>query len=661
MCKMPYPSDRRGSWNPVWLIAALVTLLSLPVSAQTTTISNATFASLQSAVLNGGTIILAFDGTITATTPLEISVNTIIDASGHSVTISGGNTNRIFNVEAGISLTLTNLTLQAGSVLGTKGATGSTGSSGVNTGTAGGNGGTGSAGQGGAIYNQGSTFLFNCILATNTATGGDGGAGGTGGNGSHAGNGGTGGNGGNGLGGAVYNLGFLLLSNCTFAANNAIGGNGGAGGTNGTGAFSYVGNAGSGATGAGAALYNLGTAIIVNCTFSENLAGGGDTPAAGGIPQGANGPNGLAGGIGQGGAIYNGGTGSTLNCTFYQNFAAGGAGGNGGSSASNTGGNGGNGGNAVGGSLYNSPAGSVSVTNSTFSTGEVFGGTNGLGGTGAFTGKNGSFGSSSGANIYNNGGIFRLKNSILANPINATSSTGSITDQGNNISSDGTPVFTAGNSFNNKNPLVIVPPAANGGPTLTIALNSNSPARDAIVDDSAPSFDQRGAPRPVGSGSDIGAFEFGSSTTNFSVSGKVTIGTNAFSGVTVLVGSSSTQTDTNGNYSILLPTGTYSITPQPAGYYNPSSVTVTLSNAMAGKNFNATNAGASLTTSTNATNHSLVQLSFSGIPNFKYRVQSSTNLVNWLDMVTNTAGTNGIFSYTNSTTNFSRKFFRAVP
>lgn len=51
------------------------------------------------------------------------------------------------------------------------------------------------------------------------------------------------------------------------------------------------------------------------------------------------------------------------------------------------------------------------------------------------------------------------------------------------------------------------PLQANGGPTATHALLAGSPAVDRAGTESAPATDQRGAPRPVGAGPDIGAFE----------------------------------------------------------------------------------------------------------------------------------------------------------
>ncbi len=95
-----------------------------------------------------------------------------------------------------------------------------------------------------------------------------------------------------------------------------------------------------------------------------------------------------------------------------------------------------------------------------------------------------------------------------------------ITDVGYNISDDNSCGFTASTSRNNTDPQL--DPAGlsdNGGPTQTIALQSSSPAIDAIAledcTDQAPSpkritTDQRGALRPdAGEVScDIGASEF---------------------------------------------------------------------------------------------------------------------------------------------------------
>jgi beta-glucanase (GH16 family) len=51
------------------------------------------------------------------------------------------------------------------------------------------------------------------------------------------------------------------------------------------------------------------------------------------------------------------------------------------------------------------------------------------------------------------------------------------------------------------------PLAANGGPTLTHALNAGSPALDAANPASCPATDQRGVARPQGAGCDVGSIE----------------------------------------------------------------------------------------------------------------------------------------------------------
>jgi len=80
-----------------------------------------------------------------------------------------------------------------------------------------------------------------------------------------------------------------------------------------------------------------------------------------------------------------------------------------------------------------------------------------------------------------------------------------LTSGGNNVFTDATcapvasdqVVITAGTG----------PLAANGGPTLTHALNAGSPALDTANPASCPATDQRGVARPQGPGCDVGAVE----------------------------------------------------------------------------------------------------------------------------------------------------------
>src|SRR5439155_26760500 len=93
--------------------------------------------------------------------------------------------------------------------------------------------------NGGAILitTGGNVTATNCVFVGNRAIGTNGFAGadgndhaGTGGNGAH------GGSGGQALGGAIYNLGDLFMSHCSFYTNSATGGDGGSGGNGGDGA-----------------------------------------------------------------------------------------------------------------------------------------------------------------------------------------------------------------------------------------------------------------------------------------------------------------------------------------------------------------------------------------------------------------------------------------
>ncbi|HYS46786.1 MAG TPA: choice-of-anchor Q domain-containing protein, partial [Rhizomicrobium sp.] len=484
---------------------------------------------------------------ITLTAPISIDVDTTIDAQGHAVTLSGNQQMLVFNVAAGVNFTslgltitsgmntnggalyvnanatvlLTNCTLAGNSAIGPNGVAGASGANSASgDGGSGQSGTAGSPGFGGAIFNLGNLALLNCTLVTNTATGGIGGGGGNGGNGggqlAHGGNGGNGGAGAVALGGAIYHVGgALLVSNCTFSGNSAIGGSGGAGGTNGTGFTpGLAGSGGPGASGSGAGLYSNQTNTVLNCTFSDNAAQGGNS-AAGGTASNGTGITGAPGADSSGGGIYLAGRGMVVNCTFFNDKATGGGGGNGGNGAGqlSQGGNGGNGGNGAGGGLYNT--GFCGVTNCTFSKGSAVGGTNGLAGSGTFPGSTGHLGQARGGNIANGAGTFWLKNSILATNLSGGNGYGPISAAGNNLSTDAS-IALGTNSFANTDPKLGAL-TNNGGPTRTMALlttntpgiAANSPALNAGDDTGCPATDQRGVsrPQPVGGHCDIGAYE----------------------------------------------------------------------------------------------------------------------------------------------------------
>jgi hypothetical protein len=280
-------------------------------------------ASLRAALAGGGTVTFACDGTITLVNTLAITNNTVIDASGHSITISGGNSVRLLTVDSGVNLGLVQLTLANGQHKGADGVLGPPITD-------------GQPGLGGAILNNGGTVaLTGCTVVSNSAVGGNGLA-----------NTGTmvGSLGGSASGGAIFSSGSVFATNSSFVANESIGGTGGYGngyGSNGGGARGgAIGNSG-------------GTVVVQSSTFTANLTRGGgassptytpgqagsalggavwgdnasvslygstfanNTAAGGGVAY-SGGPGGA--GSGQGGAVYatNGGV-NCLDCTFTAN------------------------------------------------------------------------------------------------------------------------------------------------------------------------------------------------------------------------------------------------------------------------------------------------------------------------------------------------------
>jgi hypothetical protein len=325
-------------------------------------------------------------------------------------------------------------------------------------------------------------------------------------------------NGGVGNGGAICEVGVSVgLTNCVFVGNKAAGIN--------TIAFSPQSGAGMG----GAISHTMGTVSISGTLFEQNIAvGGRGTPEVnsfltsadgmgGAISTGAgtmqiqgsafisnqgNGGDALAqgwtvgAGTGSGGAIYNAGSQTVLtliNCTVAGNMANGGVGQFGLGHRPL-------GGSAFGGAIY----GSVSLINAT------------LAGNSATVGEGGVYDNyaaqapkSLGSSIC---GDASLVNSILACAAGQTNVSGTIRDDGHNLCSDSSANLSSPSSRNNVDPL-LAPLSYNGGPTPTMALLLGSPAIDIGDDSKCPVTDQRGARRPEGFHSDIGAFELGPKVT----------------------------------------------------------------------------------------------------------------------------------------------------
>ena len=370
----------------------LVILLSLFIHSRLQaagTVVNPTEADLRAALAGGGTVTFACDGTILLTSTLTITNATAVDASGHSVTISGNNTVRVFTVTNSVTLSLMNLRVANGLAAGTNGAAGV----------------DGSTAQGGGVYVNGGTLLAaNCQFVANAALGGNGGA-------NYSSN---GGNGGAAFGGAIdVNGGALGITNCQFYGNVVNGGTGGQS----DGGFS----AGAGGESCGGAIHFGASAVFLQgCRFETNQSIGG-VP---GITPGFFGPPG--GGFG-GAVCQNGGSATMNNCVFV---------GNAGSSASPLSSLNGSGGPALGGAVYSDAQ--LALAGGTFTSNNVVGGRAGL--------HNGAPGLARGGAVYSIGPL------LLANCVLGQNSTlgaiGSYTGGGG--SSEGGALYNGGTAILNQ-------------------------------------------------------------------------------------------------------------------------------------------------------------------------------------------------------------------
>jgi predicted outer membrane repeat protein len=107
-------------------------------------------------------------------------------------------------------------------------------------------------------------------------------------------------------------------------------------------------------------------------------------------------------------------------------------------------------------------------------------------------------------------GPFTVVNTIIAGNLAANGAgnncaVGSL-NATNSLSSDNTCPFLGPSNKLNTDPM-LNPLGDYGGPTLTYLPKAGSPAIDGVIGSNAPATDQRGFPRPVGAGYDIGAVE----------------------------------------------------------------------------------------------------------------------------------------------------------
>jgi hypothetical protein len=533
------------------LLAIAFSLAAISSGAHAlTTLTNSDFAPLRTAISQGGVIILAFDGTVKWTNNVSINADTTLDATGHDVWLDAGGDVSHFVVTNDVTLKLRHLGIINGRTAVSNELVGAFGGAIQNKGgslelidciltnnsvLAG----TGAAAYGGAIYSvRGHVSVTNGFFYGNSALGGDswGAISGA-------------------YGGAIYSADRdLTLVGVTFTSNRVTGVALSAGADyggalanlsdeanvskcvfNGNQAIPYMGynDEDSGSANGGAIYHEVGTMRIDGTLFTNNTAigGPGNAPilgytlfsgqgrggalfsdtgklfiqntsfvsnqAIGGACQYQSYTPGQHAGDGLGGGIYGAGDLVMVNCTLDKNAAAGGNG--------NAGTGGDRPGTAYGGAVFVN-GGTTSLTNVTMAVNSVAGGVRSWP-SGEIVGFPAASGGSA---ISATNGTVSVINTIMFLSLSQTNQTnviGRVGDSGHNISSDASAGFTSASSKNNVDPL-LGPLANNGGFTPTLALLFGSPAIGAGDPAACPPTDQRGVARPMGSGCDIGAFEF---------------------------------------------------------------------------------------------------------------------------------------------------------
>lgn len=676
-------------------------------------VTTATETELRSALVGGGNVTFSVSGKITLANPLVITNDTVVDGNGQEVTLSGGSSVRVFTVDPNAKLTLKQVFIADGLALGTNGTPGVDGGPGrggavylnggtlvgeaclfINNVAQGGNGayisfpfprnGAGGVGQGGSIFSQGGQVtLTNCTFVGNSAKGGMAGVsplytdpnsfnyGGTS------------------SGGAICSTqAQVTLVNCLVRGNISWAGRGrrsltiresgsafgGAVQVDGgsltllqsvfNGNCSLVDYGNSVAQG-GAVLQTSGTLEINQCYFHGNRIMGG-VGLVYSVSWGWPGGNGLGGAI-----CLLGGTAGITNSTFADNVIAGGEQGYGNTPGA-----------ALGGAVYSTAT--VNLENCTVAGNAARAGENqgtGLQG-GAYGGGlcnqggtmslvcvtaagNAAIPSATnvslpnaiaqGGAVFTTNGTASLRGSILSSSLSGSNSFGPLTDLGYNLSSDASGNFSAGGSLNNTDPK-LGPLDYYGGPTPTMVLLSGSPAIDGGATVGFPPADQRGRARPFGGASDIGAFE---SSPPYVIRGVVS-GATLSEEVTVGTTGGSVTTTNLGVYSLEgLGTGNYSVVPASPDYvFYPTNRAVTVGPDRLGVNFQTYHRN---TLSMESATNGVLRMAFAGTNGTTYRVISSSNLVDWVEVASRTVVESNLFDFSSPiTTSKPAQYFRVV-
>jgi parallel beta-helix repeat protein len=549
------------------ILAALLTLLALSLSGAPGvaraggTVTNCVWSGpggLQEALAGGGAVTFACDGTIIVP-EIVIAVDTSLDATGHDVTLSGNNLNRVVYVNSGVSLSITGLTVADGYV--TPGDGGGLYNNGgtvdiVNSvfngnavpdsdsiyyrggGVFNTNSGTvtvtnstfsnNAADTGGGIHNDSSDSVVifeDSIMSENIAYYGGGGIYNDFGsvmvtNSSFSGNNGH-------YGGGIYNCqGSLTVTNSTFSDNTGYSGgimsqsgpvtvtNSTISGSNGSGISTYgglltvtdstiSGNTAESESGGGISIHGS-DATITNSTISGNTAeydGGGFYIGIGNVTITNSTISDNTAGR-DGGGIFETGY-DCRDCWSHVTITA--------STIS------GNTTTLDGGGIFSGDYGEITITNSTLS-GNTAGRGGGIYNDSVVTITNSTLSGNTaeeGGGIVSGYALVTITNSLIAAGLSGgncySTAYNSIVDDGGNYSNDGTCGFGA--DHDNVDPL-LEPLADNGGPTLTHALQTGSPALGGgnpavCAADPVNGLDQRSEPRPQPAGEhcDSGALE----------------------------------------------------------------------------------------------------------------------------------------------------------
>ena len=652
-------------------------------------LTSCTYASLATAISNGGWYVFNCDATITFPATLTVASNTVLDAAGHNVVFDGAGSVRLFNVPSGVALTLNHLTLTRGRYESPYNPAGD-----------------GFEGVGGALSVTGGTLnLAHCKFWTNSAVGGMG---------RSVSSFGSPGNGGAGRGGAIYlNGGTLNAIGSDFIGNIVTGGQGGS-------ASQCSAAVGTGGLAGGGAIANSnGILKIEGCNFTFNVARGGFAPFCVALHSGDT--------VGEsfGGALFNGGgSAEILDCRFDQN---------GSTAATNINAMARNAGRSWGGaiqhaagvmkitqsqffanyarggnsSFYSSPSATLlgvagggalrslsalEIVGCTFNANQSIGGTATLqvanpnpvagapaaggalqiegtcmitnstlvgnfskGGLAAVSRGGAVFVSgamssivnvtlsgndaTAGGNLCQTNSVIQMANTIVANSRSGSNNLGSIIDWGHNLSSDSSCGFSGQGSLNSMDPK-LGPLDNYGGPTLTTPLLTGSPAIDGGDNAACPPTDQRGRTRPFGPVCDIGAFE---SSPPYVIAGRIT-GRSLTNTIFITKGNE-TVIATNGLFRFDgNPMGAQTLTASNGNYvFVPNGYNVTLGPDVIGLDFIACHWN---TVNIVDRSNGLVQVVYAGTNGQTHRLLVSSDAVTWFGLVTNTIGPSNYFQAT---------------